>query len=86
MNDEHLDRVRDRIGDAILDFSRKVEGQWHMDELRRYVIRNVGVVAPASPDRILRALRQEGLVNYVVVSRRGSLYQWVPLPPQPNLF
>lgn len=73
-----LVRVSDRIAGAILDFREKTSGQFHMDDLRRHVERAVGVVAPASPDRVLRLLRAEGRLNYVVVSRRSSLYAWAP--------
>ena len=36
-------------------------------------------IAPDSPGRILRQLRQQKLLNYTVVSRRQSLYQVVPV-------
>jgi hypothetical protein len=86
MIDDHLSRVRERIGDAILDFCQSREGPWHMDDLRRHVVRHVGVIAPASPDRILRALRRDGKLNYVVLSRKGSLYESVPVRGQGRLF
>lgn len=77
---EHLERVTARIGAAILDFCRALEGrQFVMDALRRYVAAKVGPVAPASPDRVLRQLRQAGRVQYRVVSRRESLYEVVAL-------
>lgn len=60
--------------------------EWHVEELRRFVFDKVnGYVAPASPDRILRDLRQKGRVNYVVVSRAKSLYRSLPMT-QPRLF
>ena len=60
--------------------------EWHVEELRRFVFDKVnGYVAPASPDRILRDLRQKGRVNYVVVSRAKSLYRSLPMT-QPTLF
>lgn len=84
--DEHLGRVKERIGAAILSFRGLTsDEQWHMDRLRQYVEAHVGAVAPASPDRILRALRAERLVNYRVVSRRDSLYEWQPVPPLVDL-
>ena len=36
-------------------------------------------VAPDSPGRILRQLRQQRLLNYEVVSRRQSLYRVLPV-------
>lgn len=51
-----------------------------MDELRRYVGRELEeAIAPDSPGRILRQLRQQGVLNYAVVSRRQSLYRVVPV-------
>jgi hypothetical protein len=78
----HLARVSDRISDAILAFQTVCgpDEQWYMDDLRLHVIREVGAVAPASPDRVLRQLRAKRLLNYRVVSRRRSLYEWMPIP------
>jgi hypothetical protein len=60
--------------------------EWHVEELRKFVFDSVGgYIAPASPDRILRDLRQKGRVNYVVVSRAKSLYRSLPMT-QPTLF
>lgn len=60
--------------------------EWHVEELRRFVFDKVnGYVAPASPDRMLRDLRQKGRVNYVVISRAKSLYRSLPME-QPRLF
>jgi hypothetical protein len=72
---ENLDRVSSRIGTALVEFCRAHRGEtFHADDMRRHVTRTVGAVAPASADRILRDLRQRGVVDYVVVSRSGSLY------------
>lgn len=71
-------RVADAIGEAILTFCREsLEAVWpifHMDELREYVEGKVGTVAPDSPGRILRSLRQRGLVDYYVSNRAKSEY------------
>jgi len=73
---QELERVSSRIGAAILEFCRGRSGEtFHADELRQHVWRCVGSTAPGSADRILRDLRQRGLVRYVVVSRRDSLYR-----------
>jgi len=77
-------RVRSRIGALILEFCserlKHFEGTFFMEELRIYVDRKLaGCIAPDSPGRILRQLRQQGLLNYKVVSRRQSLYQVVPV-------
>jgi Fe2+ or Zn2+ uptake regulation protein len=71
---EHLDRVSSRIGAAVLEFCRE-HHQFHAGDLHRHVEDATGIAAPASADRILRDLRQKGVVNYRVVSRRESLYE-----------
>ncbi|MGE5570495.1 MAG: hypothetical protein ACM3S5_15770, partial [Rhodospirillales bacterium] len=57
----HLDRVSSRIGAAVLDFCQ-AHRQFHAGELHQHVERATGVSAPASADRILRDLRQRGVV------------------------
>ena len=71
-----LSRVQQRIAPIILDFYayRLFRNPYfHMNELFAYVEKNT-LIAPASPDRILRALRQEGKLDYIVVDRRASYY------------
>ena len=72
----NLERVRSRIAQAIVTFC-----DWHsmfyMQELLNYVEATTQV-APDSPGRILRDLRQKGLIDYVVLNRRQSLYQVLP--------
>ena len=72
-----LERVTTGIGYLVLAFCRDRVGQeFHMGALLAYVNRNAGgYVAPGSPDRILRALRKGGRVDYEVVSRSESLYR-----------
>ncbi len=78
MNEEHLSRVSDTIAPIVLEFCqdrmRTCQAQFRMEELRTYVSERT-MIAPASPDRILRDLRQAGKLNYRVVNRRGSLYE-----------
>jgi hypothetical protein len=72
-------RVRSRIGKLILEFCG-YNPTFFMQELTSFVERRVGGhLAPDSPGRILRQLRQQKLLNYTVVSRRQSLYRIVPL-------
>jgi len=75
----HLRRVGGRIGPLVLQFcAEHIGGTIRGESLRKFVNdRNVG--APASPDRILRDLRQKGLLGYECVDRRASLYKinWV---------
>lgn len=82
-----LERVTSRIAGHALAFCRLVladrfvdPGQFRMEELRQYVDQAEGrYVAPDSAGRILRDLKQRGLVGYTLISRRESLYraEWV---------
>jgi hypothetical protein len=75
-------RVYGRIAPLILAFSREYAGrQFNADQLRRYVGRHVPDIAPDSPGRILRELRLEGRLHYVVLNRRQSLYQFRRVMP-----
>jgi hypothetical protein len=71
---EQLERVSARIARPIITFCKEHK-RFHADELRRYVVAEIGVTAPGSADRVLRDLRQQGRLNYRVVSRRESLYE-----------
>ena len=70
--DGNLERVQERIAAAVLEFC-DLHRQFHMIELAEFVQARVGV-APDSPGRILRQLRQAGKVKYQVVDRRRSEY------------
>lgn len=78
---ENLDRVSTRIAPAIIAFQGETGSTpFHADEMRLFVQNIVGeFLAPGSADRILRQLRQQGRLNYQVLSRSQSLYQFVPV-------
>jgi hypothetical protein len=85
---ENLKSVRARIGAAVRNFveGRLISGrmiatraEFTAGDLRAYISYQVGQVAPGSPDRILRDLRQRGVINYELVSRAKSLYRALPL-------
>jgi hypothetical protein len=78
---ENITRVNQAISRYVAAFlDAHLNQEFHVDDLRQYVSANVeGYVAPASPDRILRDLRQRNKVNYVVVSRSKSLYKALPV-------
>lgn len=83
---QQLNRVAATTKDAILDFikARLVDtengGAFTADQLRFYVNNNVvGGVSPSSADRVLRKLRQENKINYIVLNRGKSLYRAVPV-------
>lgn len=72
---EERGRVYQRIAPIILDFERANAGrQFHVEDLRRYVLGYVPETAPDSPGRILRELRLRGKLDYTVINRRQSLY------------
>ena len=71
--DDNLERVLERIDDAVLEFCHPGR-QFHMTELNDYCGERVANLAPDSAGRILRLLRQAGKVNYRVIDRRRSEY------------
>jgi hypothetical protein len=74
-NAAQLERVGGRIAGAVLAFCRAYRGQtFHLEALMEFV-REIAGVAPDSPGRILRNLRQRGFIDYEVVSRPKSLYR-----------
>jgi hypothetical protein len=85
---QQINRVRATAGEAILDFisqrltDTEAKGAFTADQLRFYVNNNVtGGISPSSADRILRMLRQQGKLAYVVLNRGKSLYRAVPVVP-----
>jgi len=80
-NDTPLERSRvfGKLAPIIMQYAERNAGRtFHVEQLRRYVERaypGVGV-APDSPGRILRELRLLGKLDYVVLNRRDSLYQF----------
>jgi hypothetical protein len=78
MHQLELQRVRQAIGAAIARFlrDRLASGrpEFHAEDLRRAVAA-VSPTAPASADRVMRAMRQAGEIDYELVSRRDSLYR-----------
>ena len=83
---EERARVFSRIAPFIMQFkAERASSTFHADELRTYVIERVPDIAPASPDRILRELRLLGKLDYVVINRRQSLYQFRAINPYLDL-
>lgn len=79
MSDDQEERARvyARIAPLIIEFRLAcLDSTFHAEELRCYVLTRLPSVAPSSPDRILRELRLNGVLDYVVVNRRQSLYQF----------
>jgi hypothetical protein len=68
-------RVYTKIAPLILQFAAIMgERTFHVETLRRFVRHYYPDIAPDSPGRILRQLRLEGRLDYVVLHRRMSLY------------
>lgn len=79
---ENHDRVKQAIRQPIIAFCNAHAGRrFHMDDLTRYVRSHVPT-APDSAGRILRALRQEGVIDYRLVSRSASEYEIPPREPK----
>jgi hypothetical protein len=79
---ENLDRVSRRISWAILQFYQRSKDErqprFYAGDLREFVVSVAGhALAPASPDRVLRDLRKKHLLDYKVISRSQSKYEFV---------
>jgi hypothetical protein len=85
---DQLQRVALNLSETIIEFWRLrlaaaqatgMESRFTSLELRHYVnAKNFGT-APSSADRIMRSLRSQGKINYVLTNRAKSLYTAVPL-------
>lgn len=73
---EDRQRVFSRIAPLIMEF-RGTREVFHAEELRDFVRDRVPETAPDSPGRILRELRLRGWLDYQVVNRHQSLYQFI---------
>jgi hypothetical protein len=70
----NLARVKSTIAPLIVQFCRsRIQSRFTMAELVAFVAERV-TGAPDSPSRILRCLRAEGALDYVVLSRKSSTY------------
>ena len=81
---QQLNRLAATTKDAILDFiKQRLESEdstFTSDQLRFYVQNNTfGKVSPSSADRVLRMLKQENKIMYIVLNRGRSLYKAVPV-------
>lgn len=79
---ENLRRVRADIGPTVVAFWTTCLASSVPTFTTAQLVRYVAMkhpMAPDSPSRILRALKQAGAVNYVVVNRAASLYKALPL-------
>jgi hypothetical protein len=81
---QNLKRVKGNIDAHVLAFCRERFDQcpprFFMTELTTFVRNRIGI-APDSPGRILRSLRQDGSIDYDVINRRASLYELTAVKP-----
>jgi hypothetical protein len=83
---QERERVFARIAPLVMDYASSHAGEaFHAEELRQFVLERDPLIAPDSPGRILRELRLAGKIDYVVINRRQSLYQFRHLPWQLEL-
>jgi hypothetical protein len=76
--DHEIKRVRRNIGGIVMQFCRTVwdgSREFYMSDLELYVSRNDLHSTPGSAGRILRMLRKEGQVDYVILRRSDAHYQ-----------
>lgn len=58
----------------------ETKGAFTADQLRNYVQNNVsGRISPSTTDRVLRNLRVQNVLDYIVLNRGKSLYRAVPV-------
>ena len=77
--EENISRVSQKIAYAILEFWEYTgpKTPFHMENLLKYVRTRLPKIAPDSPSRVMRDLRQHKVINYVVLNRRKSLYKFI---------
>jgi hypothetical protein len=78
-DDDPIERARvySKLGPLVMDYHDLHAGrQFHSQDLHEFVQHYEPNVAPESVTRCLRQLRENGKLDYVVLSRRRSLYQF----------
>lgn len=85
---ENIERVKINIAPHVLAFvNARIGKEFRIVDLYQYVASQTkGYTAPASADRILRALKKKGELDYEVISRSQSLYRAVEVNQQRELF
>lgn len=80
-----LSRVRGSIATLVLAWLRERQirnkSEFHLSELEAYLMKREVGTTPGSGGRILRLLRSEGVIDYVVLHRSKSLYRITRLSP-----
>ncbi len=78
---EHLQHAEATAADAVLAFYKQhLNNTFTADELRSYVAEHItGTVSPSTADRVLRNLRIQSKLDYVVLNRGKSIYKAIPV-------
>lgn len=67
-----------KISDAITKFFelklKTKSKMFHMEDMYAFVTAKVGVVSPGSPDRIMRSMRRDNEIGYLLLDRADSSY------------
>lgn len=87
MNDapEERRRVYKKIAPLILEYaSTRMGRMFHAEDLYQNVLYQNPEIAPESPGRILRLLRRQGRLNYIVIDRGDSTYQFLAVEEDNN--
>jgi hypothetical protein len=80
---EDRKRVKEKIGHLVKEFCA-MGREFHLGDLNVFVEDRLGqTVAPDSPGRCLRSLRQENVLNYKVIDRSKSKFLVIPIRKQP---
>jgi len=76
---QNLSRVKSQIATVILDFWEQTgpKTPFHMTNLLKYVRSRRPNIAPDSPSRVMRDLKQHKVIDYVVLNRSASLYKFI---------
>jgi hypothetical protein len=81
-----MERNAVTVAELVGEFVRgRIGSEFTAGELRNYVTNRIGGIAPGTTDRILRRLRAQYKINYLLLSRKESRYRSVPVErPEPE--
>ena len=83
--DSELERVSERIAAVVIDFFNEHGPgyEFNLHEITLYVMQKV-VCSPTSPYRVMADLRKKDRLNYIVMSRKESLYRMTAIAEEYN--
>ena len=80
-----LTRVEDNIQDLVIEYCGMVlehGGFLHLQELEDWVRNRHRACVSGSPGRILRLLRKKEIIEYMLISRKKSIYKILGVGPE----